>query len=89
MTPAVALNAARQLSVDVANLSYRLAIAEATLEEIRGLVFITDPDGNTFSRVDTNMWRRQPVEHGPAEVVLTEDQAVVAIGIINALNELL
>ena len=58
---AAALSAARRLSVDVANLSYRLAVTEATQEEIRGLLYY-EVEGGTYQKaIDPDQWQRRTV----------------------------
>lgn len=91
-----ALGAARRLSVDVANLSFRLALAESTQEEVRQALFFEAPGGAPQKRIDPDLWqRRMAYAHGQddeptrSEVVLTEEQAATVIQVLNALEQLL
>lgn len=91
-----ALGAARRLSVDVANLSFRLALAEAIQDEIREVLTAVTDDGTGQKRVNPDLWqRRMAYAHGQddqptrVEVVLTEEQSVAVIQVLNALEQLL
>jgi hypothetical protein len=96
MNTEAALNAARRLSVDVANLTYRLALAEAVQDELRGLLFYEGLDGIPLRRIDPDMWQRRPADMPegydgpvPIQTILTQDQADAAASILHALEHLL
>lgn len=90
MNTAAALGAARSLGVDIANLTYRLALTESSLDQLRQVFAI---DG--VPRVSPDMWQRRnvavggPVNVTRTEVVLTEEQAVAIAEIVTTLGELL
>ena len=78
---AASLSAARRLSIDVANLSFRLAVAEAAHEEIRSLLFYEVEGGSYMKAIDPDQWhRRTAAVPGAAQMpgVVEVDQAMTA-----------
>lgn len=84
MNTAAALGAARSLGVDIANLTYRLALTESSLDQLRQVFAI---DG--VPRVSPDMWQHRINDEKRTEVILTEEQAVAIAEIITTLGELL
>jgi len=92
MNTAAALGAARRLSVDVANLSYRLALLEATHDELREAFYFVGLDGDATPRAVPDLWQRRMVGEDAetrVEVILTDVQADAVTKIITALEQLL
>jgi hypothetical protein len=81
--------AARRLSVDVANLSYRVAMLDSAIEMIR----------EAAAQVQPSTWRRGSVAVGPADLegkqdtmtqaVLTAEQADVIATLIAVIGDVL
>lgn len=84
MNTAAALGAARSLGVDIANLTYRLALTESSLDQLRQVFAI---DG--VPRVSPDMWQHRINDEKRTEVILTEEQAVAIAEIVTTLGELL
>lgn len=84
MNTAAALGAARSLGVDIANLTYRLALTESSLDRLREVFAV---DG--VPRVSPDMWQHRINDEKRTEVILTEEQAVAIAEIITTLGELL
>lgn len=81
MNGEVAQQAARRLSVDVANLSYRLALADAGRDALTSMV----------ENIDPQFWQRRMIASTSSvpEVILTEEQAGAVEALIALIHDLL
>ena len=83
MNTEAATGAARRLAVDVANVTFRLAMLESAQDLIREAVSVINPD----------MWHRGsiPQASGPHDTrfILTDEQAMAVINLVTVLNDVL